>query len=119
NDLADKFYEKYGPESGRTTFQKARTILPISVLHHITDPVTALRALTFNFKLGLFAVPQFIVQAQTHALIWALEPRHGTVGTYSMFLHNWGKFVHPDVLNTLDQYATKCNRRGLQWRPGE
>ncbi len=119
SDLADKFYENYGPEGNRTVLQKARTVVPLAVLNHVKDPVTAMRSLAFNFKLGLFAIPQFLVQAQTHSLIWALEPRHGTVGTYSMLLHAWGHYVNDEVLQSLDDYATRLNMLGSQWRPGE
>jgi hypothetical protein len=120
SELADKFYASYGPEANRSIFQKAVSIVPISVLHHVTDPVRWMRSVTFNFKLGLFAIPQFIVQAQTHALIWALEPRHGTSGTYAMLLHNWSKFTdNPAILDSLDQYATKLNGFGSKWKPGE
>lgn len=120
NALADQFYTKYGPEEGRTIGQKARTVFPIWALNKITDPVDFIRSVTFNFKLGLFAVPQFLVQAQTHSLIWALEPRHGTVGTYSMLLHGWGSFTdNSRVLANLDNFATKLNGFGSKWRPGE
>lgn len=120
NALSDKFYEQYGPEANRTLSQKARTVFPIWALNKITDPVDFLRSVTFNFKLGLFAIPQFLVQAQTHSLIWALEPRHGTVGTYSMLLHGWGSFTdNPRILASLDNYATKLNMAGSKWKPGE
>lgn len=118
--LADNFYEKYGPEGSRSLAQKAVTVAPIWMLHHLEDPVSFLRSVTFNFKLGLFAIPQFLVQAQTHSLIWALEPRHGTVGTYSMMLHGWAGFTtNPKILNALDDAATKLNMFGSKWRKGE
>jgi hypothetical protein len=120
SQLADSAYTKYGPEENRSVFRKAATIVPIWALHHVTDPVSFIRSVTFNFKLGLFAVPQFIVQAQTHALIWALEPRHGTVGTYSMYLHGLSKFAGNDtILSHLDGMASKLNMFGSKWRPGE
>jgi hypothetical protein len=120
SSLADKFYEAYGPEQNRSIFTKAKTIVPIWMLHHVTDPVQFMRSVTFNFKLGLFAIPQFLVQAQTHALIWALEPRHGTAGTFGMLLHAWGSFTDkPAVLASLDNYASKFNAFGSKFRPGE
>lgn len=118
--LADNFYTKYGPEGSRTITEKARTLVPIWALHHVTDPFSFMRSVTFNFKLGLGAIPQFLVQAQTHALIWALEPRHGTVGTYHALLHGWSKFTAEDaVLDHLDKMATKLNMFGSKARPGE
>jgi hypothetical protein len=118
--LADSFYTKHGPEEARSIGRKAVTVVPIWALHHVTDPVSWLRSVTFNFKLGLGAIPQFLVQAQTHSLIWALEPRHGTVGTYHTLLHGWSKFAGNDtVLNKLDDMATKLNMFGSKTRPGE
>ena len=118
--LADGFYTKYGPEESRSLGQKAITIAPIWALQHLEDPVSFMRSVTFNFKLGLMAVPQFIVQAQTHSLIWALEPRHGTVGTYGTLLHAWGSFTsNPKILEHLDEAATKLNILGSKWRKGE
>lgn len=118
--LADSFYTKYGPEGSRSIGRKAVTVVPIWALHHVTDPVSFMRSVTFNFKLGLGALPQFLVQAQTHSLIWALEPRHGTVGTYHSLLHGWSKFAGNDaVLNKLDEMATKMNMFGSKARPGE
>lgn len=120
SSLADKFYEAHGPEQNRSIFNKAKTVVPIWMLHHVTDPVQFIRSVTFNFKLGLFAIPQFLVQAQTHALIWALEPRHGTAGTFGMMLHAWGSFTsNPTVLASLDNYASKFNAFGSKYRPGE
>lgn len=118
--LADSFYTKYGPEEGRTFGQKAISIVPIWALQHLDDPVSFMRSVTFNFKLGLGAIPQFLVQAQTHSLIWALEPRHGTVGTYHTLLHSWGSFTNnPKVLEHLDELATKLNMFGSKTRKGE
>lgn len=118
--LADNAYEGFGPEGSRSLAQKSVSIAPIWALHRLKDPVSFIRAVTFNFKLGLGAIPQFLVQAQTHALIWALEPRYGTSGTYAMMLHGWSKFnKNPAILDALDNYATKLNVFGSKWRPGE
>jgi hypothetical protein len=118
--MADNFYAKFGPEGSRNIFQKSISIVPIWMLHHVTDPVGWMRSVTFNFKLGLLSPAQFLVQAQTHAVIWALEPRHGTVGTYHALLHGWSHFAGNDkILKSLDDYATKLNMLGSKARPGE
>ena len=120
SQMADSFYTKFGPEGNRSLLGKAVTIVPINMLHRLTDPISWMRSVTFNFKLGLFAIPQFLVQAQTHAVIWALEPRHGTVGTYGALLHGWSHFAGNDtILNHLDSMATKINFLGSKFKPGE
>lgn len=118
--LADKFYLEHGPEASRGLINKAGTVAPIWMLNRLTDPVDFMRSVTFNFKLGLMAIPQFLVQAQTHSLIWALEPQHGTMGTYGMLLHGWGSFTdNPRVLEKLDNAASKLALPGSRFRPGE
>jgi hypothetical protein len=118
--LADAAYVRYGPEETRTIAQKARTIAPIWMLHRLKNPVDFIRGATFNFKLGLFNPAQFLVQAQTHALIWSLEPQHGTAGTYAMLLHGWSRVnKNPAILASLDNYATKLSGFGSRFRPGE
>jgi hypothetical protein len=118
--LADDFYTKFGPEDTRGTLAKAVTILPTWALSKTQDPVSFMRSVAFNAKLGLFAVPQLLVQAQGHASIWAIDPKHGTVGTYAMMLHQWSRLnKNPEILKFLDEYATKLNGFGSRWRPGE
>lgn len=118
-ELTDRAYTKYGPEGSRSIVDTVKTI-PLRMLTKVTDPVDYLRSMAFNFKLGLFSVPQFLVQAQSHALIWAIEPRHGTVGTYATLLHTWARFTeNPEILKHLDDYATKLNMFGSKWKPGE
>lgn len=118
--LADTSYEKFGPEGSRTIMQKTRSIAPIWALQHLKNPVDFIRGATFNFKLGIFNPAQFLVQAQTHSLIWALEPRHGTAGTYAMLLHGWSRVnKNPAILDALDNYATKLSGFGSRFKPGE
>lgn len=118
-ELADRAYTRYGPEDSRSVVDNVK-IIPLRMLSSVTDPIDYLRSMAFNFKLGLFAIPQFIVQAQSHALIWAIEPRHGTVGTYATLLHTWARFTdNPEILKHIDEYATKLNGFGSKWKPGE
>lgn len=98
---------------------KDTAIIPIWMLNRIHDPVTKLRSLAFNFKLGLFNLPQLLVQAQTHASIWAIAGRNGGAGTYASMLHTWSRFGDDAFLKHLDSYATKINFAGVKWKPGE
>ena len=118
-ELVDAAYTKYGPEDSRSIVDNVK-VIPLRMLSRVTDPIDYLRSMAFNFKLGLFAIPQFIVQAQTHALIWALEPRHGTLGTYHSLLDTWSRFTeNPEILKHLDDYATKMNMFGAKAQPGQ
>lgn len=94
-------------------------IVPIWMLNRIKDPITKLRSITFNAKLGLFNLPQILVQAQTYANIWAIAGRAGGAGTYAALLHGWSKFGDDQFLRHLDDYASKVNFLGVKWKPGE
>jgi len=118
--LTDKFYEKLGPEEGRNLFQKSISIAPLWAISRLQDPVSVIRSLAFNAKLGLFSIPQLLVQAQTYTSILALEPRRGMAGTYAAFLHQWSRVnANPEVLKSLDNYASKLNMFGSKWKTGE
>lgn len=119
--LVDWSYNTFGPEEGRSLIQKAITIAPNWMLSHIHDPVTFLRSMTFHEKLGLFNPAQLLVQAQTYATILSISPRSGVAGTYAAMLHSWSRINrNPEVLRSLDEYASKLNIPGLHsWKPGE
>lgn len=121
--LSDSMYMKYGPTEARKLSEirsmKDAMIVPTRLLMNVKEPITWMRSVVFNEKLGLFNIPQIVVQAQTHATIWALKPTHGTAGTYAALLHQWSRYAgNPEVLAHLDNMATKLNL-GSKWRPGE
>lgn len=114
--LADAMYESFGPKSSRNWV----TLTPEWLLSKVRDPVNYLRSMAFNYKLGFFNVAQFLVQAQSHATIWAISPKHGTVGTYGALLHSWARFNgSEEILKGMDEYATKLNLFGSNFKPGE
>jgi hypothetical protein len=118
--LVDSLYEKLGPLETRGPVGKAAEIIPLWALSKITHPASAIRSFAFNAKLGLFALPQMLVQAQTFTSIWALEPRRGMAGTMAALLHQWSRInSNPEIMKAFDNYATKLNVFGSRWRPGE
>lgn len=118
--LVDNFYQKLGPIETRGAIGKAAEIIPLWALARAKDPVSTIRSFAFNAKLGLFALPQMLVQAQTYTSIIALEPRRGMAGTYATMLHQWSRVnSNPEILKALDNYASKLNMFGSKWRPGE
>ncbi len=118
--LADNLYKKFGPTETASAFGKAATIVPLWMLDKVKSPVSAIRSFAFNAKLGVFAIPQFIVQAQTYTTIAALNPRQAMAGTYAYMLHSWSRInSHPEVLASMDRYASKMRMFGSSWKPGE
>jgi hypothetical protein len=121
--LVDATYVRFGPTEAKRLSEirstKDLVIVPTRLLMNVKEPITWMRSVVFNEKLGLFNIPQILVQAQTHATIWALEPQHGTVGMFGMLLHQWSRYAgHEEILRALDEYATKLNI-GSNFKPGE
>lgn len=118
--LTDAFYNKFGPEESRSVLTKAVTIVPLWALGKWQDPISGIRSFAFNAKLGLFAVPQFLVQAQTFANIWALGGRHSAQGTFATMLHTWSRINKSEAfLKSYDDYYSKLNMFGSKAKPGE
>lgn len=108
--LADTIYEKYGPTK----------LDPSWMLPKISDPFRFLRAVTFHAKLGLFSVPQLMVQANTWVNILSLAGiKHTSAGTMAAFFHQLSR-INPKMADKLDEIATKMKLPGLSsWKPGE
>jgi hypothetical protein len=118
--LTDSFYSKFGPEEGRNILTKAVTVIPLWALGKWQDPISGIRSFAFNAKLGLFAVPQFLVQAQTFANIWALGGRHSAAGTFATMLHQWSRLNKSEAfMKAYDDYYSKLNMFGSKAKPGE
>lgn len=118
--LVDGFYTKFGPEEGRNILTKAVTIVPLWALGKWQDPISGIRSFAFNAKLGLFALPQFLVQSQTFANIWALGGRHSAAGTFGTMLHTWSRINKSEkFMKAYDDYYSKLNMFGSKAKPGE
>lgn len=104
--LSDVIYSKYGPTR----------IDPSWALPYLSDPFRFLRAVTFHAKLGVFAIPQLMVQSQTYATIWAVSgARNAGPGTIAAFLTQLSRInKNPAVLDGLDKVASK-----LGWKAGQ
>jgi hypothetical protein len=110
----DRLYENFGP--------KGLVIDPAWMLPKLKDPFGFVRSIVFNMKLGLFNIPQFIVQAGNYANIYGIAgSRYATPGTYAAQLHFWSTInSRPEIINHFDNLATKLHIPGTsQWRPGE
>lgn len=82
------------------------------------DPLSIIRTMTFHAKLGFFAIPQLLVQAQTHFNILAIAGlRPAGAGTSASTLATWARINRtPAYLKALD---AKLSGAGFGWKPGE
>lgn len=118
--LADEFYKKLGPEENRNFAGKAVSIVPLWALSKWEDPISGIRSFAFNAKLGIFSIPQFLVQSQTYTNIIGLSPKAGIAGTYATLFHQWARVNSSEkFLKAFDEYATKLNVFGSKWKTGE
>lgn len=120
--LADSVYAKFGNPDTYDIFTRSALLAPSWALSKVKDPFTFIRSVTFHAKLGLFTIPQLLVQLQTYATILGVAGlRYTGAGVYGTMLHGWAKLnKNPEILEALDNYATKLQMPGgVGWKPGQ
>jgi len=70
------------------------------------NPVSFLRGLAFDMKLGIFNIGQFFIQTSTMASAMALSPKHGAFGLASA-VPVWSYFLSKGSENVLDTLAKR------------
>lgn len=105
--LADSIYNKLGP--------RAVELTPSWLLPKLKDPTRFLRSIVFNEKMGLFAVPQFLVHASTFANVLGIAgPKNGIFGAMGAVLHGFAAVNQtPEILAALSKVG-----EGLGMKPG-
>jgi hypothetical protein len=106
--LSDKIYE--------SAPRLAKWIDPAWTAHTLQDPTRFLRTVTFHMKMGLFSIPQILVQGQTYVNIMGIAgPSKAIQGTTAALMHWFSKInENPRILQALDRHAQKFG-----WKPGE
>lgn len=101
---------------------KALVIDPSWLLPKLRDPFGFVRSIAFHSKLGLFAVPQLIVQLQTYASILGYAgSKYAVPGTQAAMIHAWRNVnKSPEILDHMDKLLSKMRIPGSSgWRVGE
>lgn len=104
--LSDSLYEKGVPNA----------LDPSWMLPKLSDAGRFIRGVTFDAVIGVFALPQFLVQNMTYVTIAGIEGyRAAGLGTAGATLHAYSRLNrNPAILNRLDEIASK-----MGWKPGE
>src|SRR5882672_504983 len=99
----------------------ASYLAPTYLLPKLRDPTSFVRAMAFHAKLGLFAVPQLLVQASTYAFIMGVAgPDRAAAGAKAAFFHTWTRInSNPAILDHLDGMVAANVIPGSKWLPGE
>jgi len=110
--LADVGYDKFGP--GKIH------LAPQWMFDRITDAPSFLRAVAYHSAIGMFALPQFLVQNMTYVTILGLAgAKYAVPGTKGAFLHQLSR-MNPGMIDKLDEIAAKQLIPGTsRWKPGE
>ncbi len=111
--LSDGLYNKLGPNS---------VLTPEWELEKLRDPFKYIRSVVYHAKMGLFNIPQFIVQAGNYSNILGIAgPKYASSGTLGAQLHFWSRAnSSPEIVDFLDKMASKFHVPGMsRWKPGE
>lgn len=112
--VADSIYERFG--------ESKLAIAPTWLLPSLRDPFSFMRSVTFHAKLGLFAIPQLMVQAQTYSVILGVAGyEYAAPGAKAALFHMLtGYNSSPEIMSHLDKLMTKQLLPGTaKWKPGE
>ena len=112
--LADTIYSTAGG--------KGFIVDPLQVLPKLKDPFQFVRSIAFNAKLGLFSVPQLLVQLQTFGVIGGIAGwKHAAPGAAATLFSQWARInKNPAIIGKLDDIISKLRLPGTaRWLPGE
>lgn len=107
---------------GKLGQKAAETLAPTWLLPRLSDPTAFIRAITFHSTLGLFSLPQLMVQMNTFTTIAGISGyKAAAPGTKAAFFHMlMGVNADPKLLAKYDSMATRQLLPGThRWLPGQ
>lgn len=114
--LNDTLYAKFGPKSIDSRLN------PAWMLPKIHDPIKFIRGMVTHTKLGLFQIPQLLVQSMTFVdTIGIAGAKYAVPTVHGIGLHYWAKVNGSKaILDALDKKASSLAIPGAsRWRVGE
>lgn len=95
-----------------------KRIDPATLAHTLSDPTRFIRSMTFHMKMGLFALPQILVQGQTYVNIMGIAgPGKALQGTVGALMHQWSRMnANPRILAALSKNAERFGYRPGEWQ---
>lgn len=112
--LMDATYNRFGMKG---ILLDPKTVLPI-----LKDPARFIRSVVFHTTLGMFNLPQFLVQSMNYVNILGIAgPRYAMSGSLAAQLHFWSSInADTKIIAHLDTMASKFRMPGVaEWKPGE
>jgi hypothetical protein len=111
--LADATYNKLGPDS---------VLTPEWDFAKLRDPFSLVRSIVYHVKMGIYNIPQFIVQAGNYSNILGIAgPKYASTGTIAAQVHFWSRVnSRPQMIDHWDKMISKFHIPGASnWKPGE
>lgn len=114
--MADAIYTKFG--AGDTKFGRAIRLAPSTMISRLTDPVTFAHTVTYHAVIGLWSLPQIMVQSMTYVTILGLAgPESAMKGTLGAALHQFSRLNrHPNIIEHMDKIASRMGYRPGEWK---
>jgi len=112
--LADGIFGTFGP--------KGLVVTPTRLLPTLKDPLALAKGIAFDLKLGLFNIPQLVVQMGNYSNILGIAGyQMAAPGTLAAQLHFWSRVSQDSkFIDHLDTVASKFWLPGIsRWKPGE
>lgn len=113
--LTESIYGAAGPGA-------AAKFTQVADMPYVRDPLSFVRGATFHLKMGLFSIPQFLMQLTTASNVMAIGgSKHLPSVLTAGLLHQWSRLnASPEILAHLDGLASKMSMPGFsRWKPGE
>ena len=114
--------QKLSDTAVNTIGPKGQVLTPTALLPFLRDPLAYVRSMAFHMKLGLFNIPQLIVQMGNYSNILGIAGyKYASTGTVAAQLHFWTRMNRfPTIIDHLDTLASKFHLPGASsWKPGE
>lgn len=94
-----------------------KEINPVWLAHTLQDPTRFFRAMAFHMKMGLFAIPQLLVQGQTYVNILGIAGvTRATQGTAGAMMHQWSRInQNPAILAAMGRHLEKFGYKPGEW----
>jgi len=104
--LVDATYERF---PGATRWLSDKGYDATWTAHQLSDPTRLLRSMTFHLKMGLFSIPQLLVQGQTYTNILGIAgPTRAMQGTTAALMWQFTRRNASEAfIKTLDKHATR------------
>lgn len=122
DNLLYQYAQKLSDYAYRTLGPNAPVLTPSWLVPKLRDPYAFARSMVFHPTMGLFNIPQFMVQMANYGNIFGIAGyKASTPGMLGAQLHFWTRAnSHPNIIDFLDKKASQFHMPGAyRFKPGQ